>query len=113
MAVTIRLRRMGKKKQPYYRVTVVDSREKRDGRFIEFIGRYAPGTQPHTVELNEERLFYWLGQGATCSDTVNSLLRQQGMLAKWHEMRTSKQAKPEAKQPKAEAETAGEEAAQA
>ena len=106
MSVKIRLRRMGKKKQPHYRLAVVDSREKRDGRFIEFIGRYVPGTQPHTVEFNEERLFYWLGEGAICSDTVSSLLRQKGMLAKWHEMRASKKAKPEAK-------AAGSEAAEA
>lgn len=90
MSVKIRLRRMGKKKQPYYRLAVVDSRVKRDGRFIEFIGRYAPTTSPHTVEFNEDRLFYWLGQGAICSDTVSSLLRQEGMLEKWHNMRTSK-----------------------
>ena len=99
MSVKIRLRRMGKKKQPHYRVAVVDSRVKRDGRFIEFIGRYVPTTEPRTVEIKEDRLFYWLGEGAICSDTVSSLLRQQGLLEKWHEMGTKKtdDAKPAAK----------------
>ena len=86
MSVKIRLRRMGKKKQPHYRLAVVDSRVKRDGRFVEFVGRYVPTTDPPTVELKEDRLFYWLGQGAICSDTVNSLLRGEGLLRKWHEL---------------------------
>ncbi len=100
MSVKIRLRRMGKKKQPHYRLAVVDSRVKRDGRFIEFVGRYVPTTEPQTVELKEDRLFYWLGQGAICSDTVSSLLRREGLLQKWHELGLSKAGE---KKPAAEA----------
>ncbi|MBW7995000.1 MAG: 30S ribosomal protein S16 [Candidatus Glassbacteria bacterium] len=109
MSVKIRLRRMGKKKQPHYRLAVVDSRVKRDGRFIEFVGRYVPTTDPHTVEFKEDRLFYWLGEGAICSDTVSSLLRQNGLLQKWHELKAGK-AKAEDKKTAAAKPAAGESA---
>ena len=90
MALTIRLRRAGKKKAPCYRLAVVDSRVKRDGRFIEFVGYYHPMTKPHTIKLKEERIFKWLGDGASYSDTVGSLLRQSGILKRWHEMGSGK-----------------------
>ncbi len=107
MSVKIRLRRMGKKKMPHYRLAVVDSRVKRDGRFVEFVGRYVPTTDPQTVELKEDRLLYWLGQGAICSDTVRSILSREGVLQKWHEMGLSKAGeKKVAPKPAAEAETA-------
>jgi len=95
MAVRIRLRRMGKKKFPSYRLAVVDSRAKRDGRFIEFVGFYDPITNPHTLKLKEDRIIEWLKMGASYSDTVGSLLRQAGVLRRWHEIRTGK--KPEEK----------------
>jgi small subunit ribosomal protein S16 len=107
MSVRIRLRRMGKKKHPSYRLAVVDRRVKRDGRYIEFVGYYDPMTEPHTVDLNEERIIAWLKEGASYSDTVGSLLRQAGLLKRWHELRTSeaagekKAAKPGKKQDKA------------
>ena len=99
MAVTIRLRRTGKNKYPCYRLAVVDSRVKRDGRFIEFVGYYHPMTKPHTIKLKEDRIFKWLGDGASYSDTVGSLLRQSGILERWHEMGSGKAVgkKPEAK----------------
>ena len=81
MAVRMRLRRTGKKKQPYYRVVVADSRSPRDGRFIENVGHYNPNTTPAQVELNQERVLYWLKNGAMPSDTVRSLLSKQGVLA--------------------------------
>jgi small subunit ribosomal protein S16 len=78
--VKIRLRRMGKKKQPSYRVVVADSRAPRDGRFIESIGFYDPGTEPPTVKIKEDRALYWLSQGAQPTDTVVRLLRNTGTL---------------------------------
>jgi small subunit ribosomal protein S16 len=78
--VKIRLRRMGKKKQPTYRVVVTDSRSPRDGRFIETIGFYNPRTEPPTVQIKEDRTLYWLSQGAQPSDAVARLLRNKGTL---------------------------------
>jgi small subunit ribosomal protein S16 len=78
--VKIRLRRMGKKKQPTYRVVVTDSRSPRDGRFIETIGFYNPRTEPPTVQIEEDRALYWLSQGAQPSDAVARLLRNKGTL---------------------------------
>lgn len=109
MSVRIRLRRVGKKKHPSYRLVVVDRRVKRDGRFIELVGFYDPMTEPHTINLKEERIIAWLKEGASYSDTVESLLRQAGVLKRWHELKTSaaagekKTAKPEKKEGKAKA----------
>ncbi len=86
--VRIRLRRVGAKKQPSYRVVVADSRSPRDGRFIENIGFYNPRTEPPTVEINEERALYWLSQGAQPSDAVAGLLKKQGILAKLAQTKT-------------------------
>lgn len=83
MAVKLRLRRMGKKKQPIYKVVAADSRAPRDGKFLEAIGLYNPLTKPHTVEINEERALYWLGVGAQPTDTVKSLFRQKGINLKY------------------------------
>jgi small subunit ribosomal protein S16 len=78
--VKIRLRRIGKKKQPAYRVVVADSRSPRDGRFIETIGFYNPRTEPPTVQIKEDRALHWLSQGAQPSDAVARLLRNKGTL---------------------------------
>ncbi len=80
--VRIRLRRMGKKKQPSYRVVVADSRAPRDGRFIESIGFYDPLTDPPTIRINEERALYWLSQGAQPTEVAAGLLRKVGVLEK-------------------------------
>ncbi len=80
--VKIRLRRVGAKKQPSYRVVVTDSRAPRDGRFIEVIGFYNPRTEPETVEIKEERALHWLSVGAQPSDAVARLLKQRGTLAR-------------------------------
>ena len=80
MAVRIRLRRIGKKKQPQYRLIVADSRAPRDGRFIETIGRYNPRVEPPLIEVNAERAQHWLGVGAQPSDTARALLRKSGVL---------------------------------
>lgn len=83
MAVKIRLQRGGKKKLPVYRIVAADSRYKRDGRFLEKLGQYNPGTDPVTVTVKESRVMYWLGVGATPTDTVKNLLSRQGIMLKW------------------------------
>jgi len=82
LAVKLRLRRMGKKKQPIYKVVAADSRSPRDGKFLEAVGLYNPLTNPHTIEIKEDRVMYWLNVGAQPTDTVKSLLRQKGLLLK-------------------------------
>lgn len=79
LAVRIRLRRTGAKKQASYRIVVADSRSPRDGRFIENIGHYNPRTEPPTIEVDEERVRYWLSQGAQPSDAVARLLEKKGL----------------------------------
>ena len=78
MAVKIRLKRMGKIRQPYYRVVVVDSRKKRDGKVIEEIGKYHPKEEPSFIEVVSDRAQYWLGVGAQPSDAVAALLKVTG-----------------------------------
>jgi len=82
LAVKLRLRRMGKKKQPIYKVVAADVRSPRDGKFIEALGLYNPLTDPHTIEIKEDRVLYWLDNGAQPTNTVKSLLRQQGITLK-------------------------------
>ena len=79
--VRIRLRRMGKKKDPTYRIVVADVRSPRDGKFIEIIGNYAPTRQPKTLNIDGARARYWLSVGAQPSDTVEYLLKKAGVLA--------------------------------
>ena len=78
MAVKIRLKRMGKIRTPYYRVVVVDSRKKRDGRVIEEIGKYHPKEEPSFIEVTSERAQYWLGVGAQPTEAVEALLKVTG-----------------------------------
>jgi small subunit ribosomal protein S16 len=78
--VKIRLKRMGAKKHPVYRVVVANSTEARDGRFIETIGTYDPNVDPPTVNIDEEKALRWLGHGAQPTDTTRALLRKQGLL---------------------------------
>lgn len=83
MAVRIRLSRQGKKKAPFYRLVVADSRSPRDGKFIELIGTYNPMTDPADVAINEDRALYWLGVGALPSDTARGLLKKEGIWEKF------------------------------
>lgn len=83
MSVKLRLQRMGKKKQPIYKIVAVDSRVKRDGRFIDAVGLYNPSTNPMTINLKEDRIFHWLERGAQPTDTVKSLLSRKGVWLKW------------------------------
>jgi len=87
MAVRIRLRRTGRKKQPMYRIVVADSRSPRDGKFIEIIGQYAPRQGEQAINLKTDRVAYWMDNGAQPSDTVRSLLRKAGVLKARHEAR--------------------------
>jgi small subunit ribosomal protein S16 len=81
MAVKIRLARHGAKKRPFYRIVAADSESPRDGRFLERLGTYNPLQDPAAVVLNEDRIKYWIGQGATPRDTVQSILKREGVFA--------------------------------
>ncbi|MCC6550080.1 MAG: 30S ribosomal protein S16 [Ignavibacteriaceae bacterium] len=83
MAVKLRLRRMGKKRQPYYKLVAADSRSPRDGKFLEAVGIYNPMTQPHQLEISEDAAIKWLQNGAQPTDTVKSLLSQKGIMLKY------------------------------
>ena len=85
--VKIRLRRVGAKKQPSYRVVVADSRSPRDGRFIEVIGYHNPRTEPETVTIKEDRALHWLRVGAQPTDAVQRLLRNQGTLDRFERLK--------------------------
>jgi small subunit ribosomal protein S16 len=85
--VKIRLRRVGRKKAPVYRIIVADSQSPRDGKFIEIIGQYAPRKTEGSLQVDEARANYWLNVGAQATDTVRSLLRRGGVLKRRHEQR--------------------------
>lgn len=97
MAVKLRLTRLGKTKQPTYRVVAIDSRTKRDGKYIELIGTYNPLTKPATVKLNESVALKWLSEGAIPSDTVKNLFKDAGIMKKFAEskVKSSKKEKKE------------------
>jgi small subunit ribosomal protein S16 len=81
MAVKIRLARHGAKKRPFYRIVAADSDSPRDGRFLERLGTYNPLHDPAQVILDADRVKYWIGQGATPSDTVKTILKREGVIA--------------------------------
>ncbi|MCT4594867.1 MAG: 30S ribosomal protein S16 [Anaeromicrobium sp.] len=85
MAVKIRLKRMGAKKKPFYRVVVADSRSPRDGRFIEEIGYYNPVSEPAEVKINDEKAVKWLNNGAQPTDTVKDLFKKYGVMEKFEQ----------------------------
>ena len=90
MAVKLRLKRMGKKGKPFYRIVAADSRYPRDGRIIESIGTYNPTTDPAEITLNNELAEKWLKNGAQPSDTVRSILAKHGIMKKLHEEKNAK-----------------------
>ena len=98
MSVRIRLKRLGAKKRPFYRVVVADQRSPRDGRFIENIGRYQPLDDPSLIEIDEERALHWLRVGAQPSNTVRVLLTKVGI---WDRFTSEKSEKKDAKSAKA------------
>jgi small subunit ribosomal protein S16 len=87
MAVKIRLRRMGTKKVPFYRVVVADERAARDGRFLESLGTYDPVSQPIALKIDADKALQWLQKGAQPTDTVRSLLRTAGVMRRYAESR--------------------------
>lgn len=90
MAVKLRLKRMGSKRNPFYRIVAADARSPRDGRIIEKIGTYNPTTDPAEVILDEELALKWLGNGAQPTDTVRDILSRQGVMKKHHEAKYNK-----------------------
>jgi small subunit ribosomal protein S16 len=90
MSVKIRLKRMGAKKTPFYRIVVADSRSPRDGRQIETVGTYNPLTKPAELKIDEELALKWLQNGAQPSDTVRNLFSDQGIMEKFHNAKHSK-----------------------
>ncbi len=90
--VRIRLRRVGAKRQPSYRIVVADRESPRDGRFLEIIGSYNPRTKPSTIDLDEARLYHWLGKGARPSESVDKILRLAGALARWERVKKGENA---------------------
>lgn len=87
MAVKIRLKRVGSKRNPFYRVVVADSRSPRDGRIIEQIGTYNPVVDPVEVKLDEEKALDWMTKGAQPSDTVRNLFSNEGIMKKFHDQK--------------------------
>jgi len=77
--VRIRLRRVGGKKQPSYRIVAADKESPRDGRFLEILGSYNPRTEPPTIQLKEDRIYDWMSKGAQLSDSVEKILRSTGV----------------------------------
>ncbi len=90
MAVKLRLKRMGAKKKPFYRVVVADSRSPRDGKAIDEIGYYDPMKEPAVVKIDEEKAIDWMKKGAQPTDTVRSLFKNQGIMKKYHEEKMTK-----------------------
>ncbi|GEM00747.1 MAG: 30S ribosomal protein S16 [Bacillota bacterium] len=90
MAVKIRLKRMGSKRNPFYRVVVADARAPRDGRIIEQIGTYNPVANPVEVKLDEEKAMNWMANGAKPSDTVRNLFSKEGIMKKFHDSKNQK-----------------------
>ncbi len=90
MAVKLRLKRMGAKKKPFYRIVAADSRSPRDGRFIETVGTYDPIKKPAVISIDEEKVLAWLNNGAIPTDTVKSILKSQGIMAKYATAKSTK-----------------------
>ena len=90
MAVKLRLKRMGSKKAPFYRIVAADSRSPRDGRIIDTVGTYNPTKNPAEVSVNAEAALKWLNNGAQPSDTVRNILSKEGIMKQFHESKQGK-----------------------
>ena len=90
MATKIRLTRMGRKKRPFYRIVVMDSKARRDGATIENIGYYNPVVEPADIRIDEDRALDWLKKGAIPTDTVKSILKKAGVMNKFYEQKAAK-----------------------
>lgn len=90
MAVKLRLKRMGAKQKPFYRIVAADSRSPRDGRFIETVGTYDPIKKPAVVTIDEEKVMKWLNNGAQPTETVKSIFKKEGIMAKFAASKVTK-----------------------
>lgn len=90
MAVKLRLKRMGSKQRPFYRIVAADARSPRDGRFIETVGTYNPISDPAEISINKELALKWLSNGAEPTDTVKSIFKNEGILKEFAEMKKGK-----------------------
>ena len=90
VAVKIRLKRMGAKKNPFYRLVVADSRFPRDGRFFETLGHYDSTVEPAVIKVDEEKAISWMQKGAQPTDTVKALFSKVGIMKKWDELKRTK-----------------------
>ncbi len=90
MPVRIRLMRMGSKRRPFYRFVVTDSRNKRDGGYLDWVGYYNPIAKPYEIKIDEEKVFAWLRKGAQISEGARSLLKKVGTLKRWDELKSGK-----------------------
>ena len=97
MAVKLRLMRMGKKKQPTYRIVAADSHSPRDGRFIEIVGTYAPRAEPSLVKIDNDKAVAWLAKGAQPTETVKKLLEISGALTAFSDAKSAAQAAAKSK----------------
>ena len=86
MATKIRLKRIGRRNRPFYRLIVIDSRKRRDGAAIEQIGWYNPIDPKHSYEIMDDRILYWLGEGAIPSNAVKKIMKREGLALRWHLM---------------------------
>ena len=91
MAVKLRLKRMGAKQKPFYRIVAADARSPRDGRFIETVGTYNPVAQPAEVKIDKELALKWLNNGAQPTDTVASILRKEGIMKEYKDSKIKKE----------------------
>ena len=92
VAVKLRLKRMGSKQKPFYRIVAADARSPRDGRFIETVGTYNPLKNPTEIKVDEEKALTWLNNGAQPTDTVRSILTESGIMKKYADSKTKKKA---------------------
>lgn len=90
MSVKIRFKRMGAKRNPFYRIVVADSRSPRDGRLIDQIGTYNPVSEPVEIKIDEDKALDWMSKGAQPSDTVRNLFSKQGIMKKFHDQKNEK-----------------------
>ena len=102
MAVKLRLKRMGAKQKPFYRIVAADSRTKRDGKFLENVGTYNPIKTPAEIKVDEEKVLNWLNKGAIPTDTVRSILSKQGIMKKFAESKVKSAPKAKKETKKAE-----------
>jgi len=86
LATKIRLKRIGRRNRPFYRLIVIDSRKRRDGAAIEQIGWYNPIDPKHSYEIMDDRILYWLGEGAIPSNAVKKIMKREGLALRWHLM---------------------------